>query len=205
MKGYLINYNRKEKSLEELSKRFLDLFIFEDQAIVELDKISEQLGVERRRIYDIINILESLQVIKRTGKNNYQWNGIKSIVKTIQHYETHPGVLEMKQLKKSKSLEILSTGFLHLFLHWKSKMTLDEAAKMLVGQIEPEKLKTKIRRLYDIANVFKSLGLLQKVTLLTKKPGFEWIGVSGLGHLTLLSPSTPPKRTPSMSTISSDS
>ena len=77
-------------------------------------------------------------------------------------------------------------------------MTLDEAAKKLVGDIEADKLKTKIRRLYDIANVYKSLGILKKVTLSNKKPGFEWIGVSGLSSIPLT-------RTCSISKLSSSS
>ena len=48
---------------------------------------------------------------------------------------------------------------------------------MLVGNIEAEKLKTKVRRLYDIANVYKSLGIIKKTILPNKKPGFEWVGV----------------------------
>lgn len=85
--------------------------------------------------------------------------------------------IEDKETKKSKSLEVLSVGFLSLFLHWKPQFTLDEAAKMLVGNIEADKLKTKVRRLYDIANVYKSLGIIKKAILPNKKPGFEWVGV----------------------------
>jgi len=37
-------------------------------------------------------------------------------------------------------------------------------------------IKTKIRRLYDIINVFRSLGLVKKTALGVKKPGYEWVG-----------------------------
>jgi predicted transcriptional regulator len=204
-KRELLNYNRREKSLEELSKRFLSLFLDKEESLLSLDKITHQLGVERRRIYDIINILESLKLVSRKGKNNYKWNGFRRIYETIQEYiakgeapmhdlidpmECEPN-LEMCGAggraaylcnKREKSLEMLSIGFLKLFLHWKPVMTLEEAARRLSSiNIDSHKIKTKIRRLYDIANVFKSLGLIKKTTLSdTKKPAFSYVGVSGL-------------------------
>ena len=36
---------------------------------VLLDKASLKLGVERRRIYDIVNILEALDIVSRKAKN----------------------------------------------------------------------------------------------------------------------------------------
>lgn len=79
---------------------------------------------------------------------------------------------------------MLSIGFLKLFLHWKVVMTLEEAARKLSpNDIDAHKIKTKIRRLYDIANVFKSLGLIKKTSLAeTKKPAFSWIGTVGLDN-----------------------
>lgn len=44
-------------------------------------------------------------------------------------------------------------------------------------------VKTKIRRLYDIINVFRSLGLVKKTSLGSKKPGYEWAGTEYLQHL----------------------
>jgi transcription factor E2F7/8 len=52
-------YSRKEKSLGELCKRFLVLYGREEQDLLYLDSCTKELAVERRRIYDIINILES--------------------------------------------------------------------------------------------------------------------------------------------------
>jgi hypothetical protein len=42
-------------------------------------------------------------------------------------------------------------------------------------------LKTKIRRLYDIANVLQSIGLIEKTNqTFNKKPAFRWIGIHGV-------------------------
>ena len=77
-------YSRKEKSLGELCRRFLSLYGSEGRSMLYLDQCTRELSVERRRIYDIINILESFQVINRQAKNAYHWKGISKIVISIQ-------------------------------------------------------------------------------------------------------------------------
>merc|ERR1712227_802594 len=47
------------------------------------------------------------------------------------------------------------------------------------NKIDEKKMKTKIRRLYDIANVLTSLNLIEKVQVSdSRKPSFRWIGIS---------------------------
>ena len=61
-------------------------------------------------------------------------------------------------------------------------ISLEEAARQISNKdIEEQKLKTKIRRLYDIANVLQSIGLIQKTSYpQSKKPAFQWIGIEGV-------------------------
>lgn len=40
-----------------------------------VDEAAIQLGVERRRIYDVVNILESVELVLKKGKNTYTWLG----------------------------------------------------------------------------------------------------------------------------------
>ena len=84
--------------------------------------------------------------------------------------------MEVKSLKKEKSLEYLANSFLKMMIK-RNTISLEEAAKELINDVDEEFLKTKIRRLYDIVNVFKSLNLVRKISLGTKKPGFKWLGI----------------------------
>lgn len=45
MNERILNYNRKAKSLEELSKKFIEHFEGKGNNIVQLDKITQELGV----------------------------------------------------------------------------------------------------------------------------------------------------------------
>lgn len=43
--------------------------------MVDLNKASEKLQVQKRRIYDITNVLEGIGVLEKKSKNNIQWKG----------------------------------------------------------------------------------------------------------------------------------
>jgi len=84
--------------------------------------------------------------------------------------------------KKVKSLGSFCQQFIHLFVGWKPVISLEEAARQISSdEIDEKMLKTKIRRLYDIANVLQSIGLIKKTHMSTnRKPAFRWIGIQGV-------------------------
>ena len=76
---------------------------------------------------------------------------------------------------------LLSQKFVQLFLATQGEgvVSLDDAAKTLLGgAADISKLKTKVRRLYDIANILTSLNLIEKTQLVDKKPAFKWLGIT---------------------------
>lgn len=84
--------------------------------------------------------------------------------------------------KREKSLLLLAQNFVKLFLCSNVDMiTLDSAAVSLLGDaIHSTTMRTKVRRLYDIANVFSSLNLIEKTHHPdSRKPAFRWLGWKG--------------------------
>ncbi|PON47592.1 E2F Family [Parasponia andersonii] len=77
-------YSRKQKSLGLLCSNFLGLYNRDGITSIGLDDAASRLGVERRRIYDIVNVLESVGVLARKAKNQYSWKGFEAIPKALQ-------------------------------------------------------------------------------------------------------------------------
>ena len=103
-------------------------------------------------------------------------------------FESHQPVetdAKIKALTKSKGnkkkmLTSLSAKFVQFFLDNPRTVTLEEAAVTFCDPTASfSKIKTKVGRLYDISNVFLALGLVQKTTVDSRKPAFDWIGLQG--------------------------
>lgn len=66
---------RKENGLVELTKKFISLLVHAHQQCLDLNKAMEILKVQKRRIYDITNVLEGINLIQRYKKNHVRWIG----------------------------------------------------------------------------------------------------------------------------------
>lgn len=64
---------RNETSLSLLTKKFISLLDSSEDGSVNLNDASKYLKVQKRRIYDITNVLEGVGLLHKTFKNNIQW------------------------------------------------------------------------------------------------------------------------------------
>jgi len=79
---------RVENSLGQLTKRFVDLVLSSSDGSLDLNTAAQTLDVQKRRIYDITNVLEGISLIEKTSKNRVQWKG-----------STKGGSVDLEQLK----------------------------------------------------------------------------------------------------------
>ncbi|XP_039295991.1 transcription factor E2F1 [Nilaparvata lugens] len=66
---------RYDTSLGLLTKKFVDLLKSSPKGVIDLNVASEKLEVQKRRIYDITNVLEGIGILEKKSKNNIQWKG----------------------------------------------------------------------------------------------------------------------------------
>ncbi|KAK9734606.1 hypothetical protein RND81_04G151400 [Saponaria officinalis] len=67
--------SRSDCSLVLLTKKFINLIKQAEDGILDLNKTAEVLGVQKRRIYDVTNVLEGIGLIEKL-KNGIQWKGL---------------------------------------------------------------------------------------------------------------------------------
>ncbi|XP_053134828.1 transcription factor E2F6-like isoform X2 [Hemicordylus capensis] len=76
--------HRYNGSLVHLTRRFMDLIRAAPEGVLDLNEVSRVMGVRKRRVYDITNVLDGIQLIQKRSKNLIQWVGtdIKRIPRT---------------------------------------------------------------------------------------------------------------------------
>ncbi|KAK4788678.1 hypothetical protein SAY86_019997 [Trapa natans] len=67
---------RYDSSLGLLTKKFINLIKHAEDGILDLNKAVETLQVQKRRIYDITNVLEGIGLIEKKLKNRIQFKGL---------------------------------------------------------------------------------------------------------------------------------
>ncbi|KAL7674640.1 hypothetical protein ACOME3_000915 [Neoechinorhynchus agilis] len=90
---------RGEKSLGKLTIKFMDMLRASPSGILDLREVADTLAPrQKRRIYDITNVLEGTGLIEKRSKNSIQWRGMACGGSTVDTYN------KLSELKKQVKL-----------------------------------------------------------------------------------------------------
>ncbi|GMS83171.1 hypothetical protein PENTCL1PPCAC_5346, partial [Pristionchus entomophagus] len=82
---------RKEKSLGLLCQRFIEAMkeatAQEGSNSVHLESVATKMKVEKRRIYDIVNVMEALDAMSKLNKSYYAWHGLNNLPKLMHELQ----------------------------------------------------------------------------------------------------------------------
>ena len=70
---------RHENGLVELTKKFINLIKEAPEQCVDLSDTVGKLALQKRRIYDITNVLEGIGLIVKYKKNKFKWIGLENM------------------------------------------------------------------------------------------------------------------------------
>ncbi|ELR49453.1 Transcription factor E2F2, partial [Bos mutus] len=101
---------RYDTSLGLLTKKFIYLLSESEDGVLDLNWAAEVLDVQKRRIYDITNVLEGIQLIRKKAKNNIQWVG-----RGLFEDPTRPGKQQQlgQELKELMNMEQALDQLIH--------------------------------------------------------------------------------------------
>ncbi|KAM5157714.1 transcription factor E2F5 [Mantella aurantiaca] len=96
--------SRHEKSLGLLTSKFVSLLQEAKDGVLDLKVAADTLAVrQKRRIYDITNVLEGIGLIEKKSKNSIQWKGVgagcntKEILERLRNLKAEIGDLDLKE------------------------------------------------------------------------------------------------------------
>ncbi|KAG0176724.1 E2F transcription factor 3 [Apophysomyces sp. BC1021] len=98
---------RYDSSLGLLTKKFIALLRSSTHGDLDLNRAATQLKVQKRRIYDITNVLEGIRLIEKNSKNHVRWIGNPSPTSSL---EKRLATLKNQNRNLENELDQLSTA-----------------------------------------------------------------------------------------------
>ncbi|CAF0763646.1 unnamed protein product [Brachionus calyciflorus] len=163
--------SRTERSIKTFCQRFIDLFpsrLSNQQPIkFKLDEISSLLRAPRRRLYDIMIILESLGVVNHISKNTYEWYGMANMELFLSRLKTFAFKSNFEgYMNNIENVQPIDTSENRLGIVCQRLVILIILSPDLM--ISLKYVKTSFfpnfshRRIDDIKNILITIGLIEK-------------------------------------------
>lgn len=169
------NYNLEDNQSKEQSstfksqiKNFVDELDAKSIKIMPIESIYPILNVKRRRLYDVINVLNAIGCSTRSGTDQLIWNGKKQIINELQSLKKINKIdnwnLSLDELFPTNdcvSLSSLTISFLLLFPALDCNI-IDLKIACFYFSRNTTRYKTTLCKLYQIILILSALDIVSK-------------------------------------------
>lgn len=129
--------------------------------------LTREKKYEKRRIYDLVNVLSAVGICTRAWVNSFHWNGLdnvrnalKEMGKELELRAFQDCILTNLQLPASAQLGIVVKNFLWIFLYFgRRSANIHCAASILASEYVSQK--KVLRRLYLVTQVLEHTGVVR--------------------------------------------
>uniref|UniRef100_A0A3Q2PED3 Transcription factor E2F3-like n=1 Tax=Fundulus heteroclitus TaxID=8078 RepID=A0A3Q2PED3_FUNHE len=92
---------REDVSLSVLTRGLLDLFLQTPDGSLDLRHAIRSLGTRRRRVYDITNVLQGIQLVEKESVNRVKWIGRSPASCYLGQNRAQPDLAELKLVEET--------------------------------------------------------------------------------------------------------
>lgn len=127
-----VKNTRKQNSLTTLTRKFIELIKLDDEGEVDLNHASESLGVRKRRLYDITNVMEGIGLIEKVTKNKIKWIADTYSEDDLKMQMMIKGdilALDQREMQIDVKIRIIEQKILNLYQDELSYVTYDDIKK----------------------------------------------------------------------------
>ena len=159
------------------SKRKTDFSQFVDRLIqknekrpngtLQINRLSFEHGIEKRRLYDLMNVLVACDSCAKTDSHSYRWLALKNaksaverIAKEIESRAIDTPISDVFVLPDSPSIGLMTTMFIGAFTYFNVRFMNIRDVALLMSTDEAH-YKPILRRLYLVAFLLERVGLFR--------------------------------------------
>ncbi|OHT02050.1 hypothetical protein TRFO_30918 [Tritrichomonas foetus] len=162
------NNSKRRNDFSEFIDGLIKKYEDRPNSVIQINSLSNENTIEKRRLYDLLNVLAACDICTKTDQHNYIWNSIKNSKKAISRisYELECRSInettdEIFILHDSPSIGLVTTRFIGIFLYLNIDTSNIRDAALFMSSDEPH-YKTILRRLYLVAFLLERIGLFTR-------------------------------------------
>lgn len=170
------NQSQESAKTEKFSKSIHDFVFYSEsmpQCVNQISKICKDYGFQRRRFYDVINVLEAVGCCVKTGMDTIFWAGLSNIpralIKMQNSIQLKNGNFPLAHFFPNEnrvSIGRLAYYFILIFLALQEKV-LDVKEIAAYFSRENNRYRTTLCKLYQISHILEATSIIER----TNEPG----------------------------------